>query len=108
MVRYAKNIPILLSFVQANVDFLFRTTSFNLFIQFFIVVAIGYMLILCLRPLQKKQITHVLPLSSPPLFVFSARDRAVPARLAFFHDHGGQFCGVGWSAADARSGIPLP
>lgn len=29
------------------------------------------------------------------------------ARMAFFHDHGGQFCGVGWSAADARGGIPL-
>lgn len=32
----------------------------------------------------------------------------MPARIAFFHDHGGQFCGVGWSAADARDGIPLP
>lgn len=31
----------------------------------------------------------------------------MPARMAFFHDHGGQFCGIGWSAADARGGIPL-
>lgn len=43
------------------------------------------------------------------LYVFfsSARDRAVSARMAFFHDHGGQLCGVGWSAADARGGIPV-
>lgn len=92
-----------------------KLTLIFYFVQFlliiflvFVIVAIGYTLILCLRPLQENLITHVLPLSSPPLFVLSARDRAVPARLAFFHDHGGQFCGVGWSAADAWSGIPLP
>lgn len=53
------------------------------------------------------QITHVLPLSLPLLFVPSARDWALPARMAFFHDHGGQFCGVGWSAADAWGGLSL-
>lgn len=52
-------------------------------------------------------ITHVLPLSLPLLFVLSARDWALPARMAFFHDHGGQFCGVGWSAADAWGGLSL-
>lgn len=43
----------------------------------------------------------------PILFVFPARDRAVPARVAFFHDHGGQLCDAGRPAADARGGIPL-
>lgn len=39
--------------------------------------------------------------------VLFARDRAVPARMAIFHDHGGQLCGFGWSALDAWSGVPL-
>lgn len=43
----------------------------------------------------------------PVLFVFPARDWVVPARVAFFDDHGGQFCDVRWPATDARGGIPL-
>lgn len=39
--------------------------------------------------------------------VLFARDRAVPAKMAIFHDHGGQLCGFGWSALDAWSGVPL-
>lgn len=39
-------------------------------------------------------------------FIF-VRDRAVSARMALLHDHGGQFRGFGGSAADARGGISL-
>ena len=52
--------------------------------------------------------TCTLSFSASSVCVLSTRDRAVPARVAFLHDHGGQFCGVGWSAADARDGVPLP
>lgn len=60
--------------------------------------------IVCPKQLQNN-IKNFLSLSLLP-FLF-ARDRAVPARMAFFHDHGGQFCGVGWSAVDACGGLPL-
>ena len=56
---------------------------------------------------KKNLVTHVLSLSLLLVFVLSARDRAVPARMAFFHDYGGQFCGVGRSAANAGGGLPL-
>lgn len=31
----------------------------------------------------------------------------MPARMAFLHDHGGQFCGAGRSAVDARGGVSV-
>lgn len=48
-----------------------------------------------------------IKVSIPNLSFLSLRDRAVPANMEVFHDHGGQLCGFGWSAPDARSGIPL-
>lgn len=44
---------------------------------------------------------------SAPLCV-SFRDRALFARLAFLHDHGGQFFDGGWAATDARGGRSVP
>lgn len=62
------------------------------------------------RPIQDSILCFVklnLPLSLLSLSVYF-RDRALFARLAFLHDHGGQFSNGGRAATHARGGRSVP